>query len=292
MAVLSFAASDSAMAQRPGGGRVRGPSGGGKQPKDPPRPRGPEQEDRAPAPGTQTGYILRYKVADDDDKKDDAELIGTLKIKPYGVKTTVLTLLVRQSDDLSVMLGEHKFESDELEKVFRKRLDVSAEWDFLDPDSKREDKFKKKVLRSLTFKTTEVEGEIEELLDGGRAIVYAVPTNDRQWPDYVPDEKKSGDMDAKKVRKKKLKLLVVDDVSKFFTEDSEDADLADFKQGDKVHAVVVYAGTKPGYILKMHPPGVSETNTKSDDDGGKRDRQPMPPKPSGPRPGGRGAPQG
>ncbi|MCB9854980.1 MAG: hypothetical protein H6818_04775 [Phycisphaerales bacterium] len=277
------------MAQRPGG--ARGGPTRGKQPKEPPRQRDSRGEGGTLSPGTQTGYILRYKVADEEDKKEDADLLGVLKIKPYGAKTTVMTLQVRRSDDLRITLGEHQFETDELDKVFRKRLDVSADWDFLDPDSKRDDKFKKKVLRTLTFKTTEIEGEVEEVLDGGRAIVSAVPTNDLQWPDYIPDDKQTNDPKKDKVRKKKLKLMVVDDVSKFFTEDSEDADLSDFKQGDKVQALVVYAGSKPGYILKMHPPGAKEATPKPDDNPGERGGA-RPPQPSGPRPSGRGAPQG
>ena len=278
------------MAQRPGGGRRRGPTGGGRQPKEPPTRRDQDRDQKAPAPGSQAGYIFRYKAADDDDKKEDADLLGTLKIKPYGKKTSILALQVRRSDDLRIMLGEHQFEIDELEKVLRKRLDVTAEWDFLDPDSKREDKYKKKVLRSLTFKTTEVQGEIEELLDGGRAIVYGVPTDDRPWPDYVPDDDQTADMQKKKVRKKKLKLYVVDDVTKFFTEDSEDADLSDFKQGDKVRVTVVYAGVKPGFLVKMHPPGVDQPSAGRGDE---PDREPDRPTPTGPRPGGRGrAPQG
>ncbi|MCA9254878.1 MAG: hypothetical protein KDA33_04540, partial [Phycisphaerales bacterium] len=260
--------------------------GGGRQPKEPPRPRDPDQSDRAPAPGTQTGYILKYKAADDEDRKESPDLIGVLKIKPYGKKTTVLSLLVRRTDDLKVMLGEHQFENDDLEKFFRKRLDVSVEWDFLDPDSKRDDKFKKKVLRTLTFKTTEVKGEIEEVLEGGRVIVDGVPINDLQWPDYVPDENQTADMDKKKVRHKKLKLMAIDDVSKLFTEETEDAEFSDFKQGDKVQVTIVYAGLKPGYLVKMRPPGVSEQLGKGDDDNKDRGREPprQPIRPGGGRP--------
>lgn len=289
-AVTCFMAADTAHAQRAGRGRGT-VQGGGR--KAPPRPREPQRQEKeqAPAPGSIEGYILRYKVADEEDKKEDAELIGTLKIKPYGKDTSLLVLQVRRQDNLKVTLGDKEFELDELAGALKKRMHVKADWDFLDPTSKRDDKYKQKVLRSLSFKTTEVDGTVEEILDGGRLIVYGVPVNDMQWPDYVPDNK-PGEMDKKKVRKKKLKLFTVEDLTKIFTSESEDADLSDFKVGDTVRVTVVYAGSKPGYVLKVRPPGVEEVASSSDD-GDKDDGRPSTPgKPGGYRPGGRGAPQG
>ena len=280
MAVLSFVAADIAMAQRPGG-RRRGaqPSGGQK---DAPRPRNPQESERPPAPGTQVGYILKYKESDAEDRKEDEDLIGILKIKPYGKKTTVLTIQVRRTEDLKIKLDEHVFENDALNEVLKSRLDVSVDWDFLDPDSKRDDKYKKKVLRSLTFKTTIVEGEVEEILDGGRVIVSGIPSNSMQWPDYVPPENgQSKSVDAKP-RKKKLKLRVLDDVSKFFTKDAEESGLSDFNQGDKVLVTVVYAGSKPGFVIKMQPPGMKDPTPAGDDAKGDEPRTPEePPRPRG-----------
>lgn len=288
-AVVSFLGADTALAQRPAGGHRPTRPG----PRQPQRPvRDAQREELPPAPGAQEGWILRYKPADDEAKKEDPELIGTLKVKPYGKHTTVLSLLVKRSDELRIMIGEHEVELDELDKYIHKRMHVMANWDFLDPGSKRDDKFKKKVLRSLTFKTTEVDGEVEEILDGGRLVVSGVPANDQQWPDYVPDDS-TNNTPAKpeKPVKKKLKLVVIDDMTKFFTKDTEEADLSDFKVGDKVRVTVVYAATKPGYVLKMRPPGVDEVTTpQGEPDRGGR------PGPQGPRPQprgrGRAVPQG
>lgn len=292
VAAVSFMAGDTAMAQRHTGGMRRRP----RRPerKKPEQPRQSHEDERAPAPGSQEGYIVRYKPADEADRKEDPDLIGVLKIKPYGKKTSVMSLQVRRQEDLKVMLGDHKIELDEFEKYLRRRLDVVADWAFLDPDSKRDDKYKKKVLRTLTFKAIEVEGEVDEILEGGRLVVYGTPANDQQWPDYVPDDSPGNSMKKEKPRKKKLKLFVIDDISKFMKEDSDQADLSDFKEGDKVRVTVVYASTKPGYLLKMRPPGMNEVAPPKEDGGDRRPPAPRPPRP--PRGGrghrGGGGPQG
>lgn len=290
-AMISFVAVDSVMAQRPGGGRRRGARP--TKPKEPPRPRNPQNDEaRPPAPGSMDGYILRYKEADEEARKDDEELIGTLKIKPYAKQASVLNILIRRSDEPRFKLGEHVFELDALKDILKKRLNVSVDWDFLDPNSKRDDKYKKKVLRSLTFKTTVVDGEVDEVLDGGRVVVAGTPSDDQQWPDYVPPENDQGKMSDKKVRRKKLKLRVLDDISKFYSKDAEESALSDFSQGDKVRVTVVYAGTKPGFVVKMQPPDMKDVPTEEKPDEA-RPPAGRPPQPAGPkRGGGRKAPGG
>ncbi len=285
---LTLSVSSDAFAQ-PGvrGGRPKRPDR-----KAPPPPR--EEKNTTQSPGRTEGTIFKFTPADEEDRKEDEKLIGKLKINPFEEGARTLVLIVRDTEDLKIKLGDHEFERDEMTFYFQKGLHVEADWGYLDPDSKR--KIKKKELRGLTFMTTVVEGEIEDVRDIG-VEVRGVPMNDQQWPGYNPPERnqRPGDAEKERVIPRNLKLKFIEDVTKVRNEDKEEADMGDFKKGDKVRVTAVYAGGKIGMLVMLTPPNVDHGMTfsaPSNNDDGRGKQPPKGNRPgSGRRPGGR-APQG
>lgn len=277
---------------------AQGVRGGRRRPKRPDQKTPPPQRDEketTESPGRTEGTIFKFTPADEEDRKEDEKLLGKLKINPFEEGARTLILIVRDTDDLKVKLGDHEFERDEMISYFQKGLHVEADWGYLDPDSKR--KIKKKVLRGLTFMTTVVEGKVEDVRDVGVEI-RGVPMNDQQWPGYNPPDRRNqrpGASEKERVIPRSLKLKFIEDVTKVRNEDKEEADMGDFKKGDKVRVTAVYAGTKIGMLVMLTPPNVDHDMTysaPSNNDDGRGKRPPKGSRPgSGRRPGGR-APQG
>ena len=254
VATLVMTFTTDAFAQRAGGGPRKRPSRDNKQP--PPK----QEKTGAPSPGRTEGTIYKFTPADEDDLKEDEKMVGTLKIRPFEEGARVLTLLVRDTEDLKIMLGDHEFEHDEMTFYFQKHLHVEVDWGYLNPDSKR--KNKKKELRSLRFQTTEIEAEVEEVRDIG-VEVRGVPLNKQQWPGYNPPDrnKPPGTQEEERIIPRTLKLKFIEDITKVRNEENEEADMGDFKEGDKVRVTAVYAGSKIGMLVALRPPNVADVST-------------------------------
>lgn len=271
---------------------------GGRRPRRPQRNTPPPQRDDKPAtesPGRTEGTIFKFTPADEEDRKEDEKLIGKLKINPFEEGARTLVLIVRESEDLKIRLANHEFERDEMTFYFQKGLHVEAEWGFLDPDSKR--KVKKKVLRGLTFLTTVIEGEVEDVRDVG-VEVRGVPQNEQQWPGYNPPDRnrRPGEAEKERVIPRNLKLKFIEDVTKVRNDENEESDMGDFKKGDKVKVTAVYAGGKIGMLVMLTPPNVDHDMISTSVSGGERGRPPQKggrPAAGGRRPkGGKRVPQG
>jgi len=286
--LLGLSLSTDAFAQRPSrGGRQRRP----ERKAPPPRDEKPSTE----SPGRTEGTIYKFSPADEDERKEDEKLLGELKIKPFEEGARTLILIVRESEDLKIKLANHEFERDEMTFYFQKGLHVEAEWGFLNPDSKR--KIKKKVLRGLTFLTTVIEGEVEDVRDVG-VEVRGVPQNEQQWPGYNPPDRNRppGTSEKERVRPRNLKLRFIEDVTKVRNDENEESDMGDFKKGDKVKVTAVYAGGKIGMLVMLTPPNVEHDITSTGLGPKNDDRGRTPPQGPRSRPGRRpkpgSAPQG
>ncbi|MBK8269856.1 MAG: hypothetical protein IPK83_16805 [Planctomycetes bacterium] len=290
VAALSFGVvADSAFAQS--GGMRR--AGGGKKSD----PKQPQKFDRPPpvTPGNMTGTIIKYKPA----KESDAEkgIAGFLYIRPFEKGAKLLKLAVfkevadGEGDAVLVRLGDHRFERNRgLFRDFLEGLCVNAGWGYKDEDAK----VKVKELRTLDFNSLEVKGKIDSIEDDVITI-RAVPKNDQDWPHLAAkDDGKNQNGRAgamakpKKIRNLKVKLKMVEDVSKLFDAENEEASISSFEAGQAIEATIIYS-SKFGMIVKLAPPGVSGTESTPEpppDDGGKGEGgRGGPPRAGGPRTG-------
>jgi hypothetical protein len=286
-------AADSAFAQ--GGGFRR--AGGGKKSSDPKQP--PTKQDKPPplTPGQQNGTIISYKVAKDADIEKG--IAGYLTVKSFEKNAKPLKLTVfKEGEDgdpsVIVKLGEYQFEDiEDYGDIFWKGLYVTAGWGYKDENAK----VKVKELRTLDFNGIDIKGKIDKIEDDV-VTIKAVPKNDQDWPhlagqnDKPPQTTKAGTLPpAKKIRNLKIKLKNVEDVSKLFDAENEEASLSSFEAGQAIEGTIVFSA-KFGMIVKLAPPGVSGESTAKappdDDDkpGGGRQAGGRPPRGQGPRGGG------
>ncbi len=236
-----------------GGGRRRAGGRGGK-PKKPKAPT-PQQPEQADAPGQETGRILKFKAAKENE--EDEDLLGKLLVRPFKKGRKTLKLSVRRSDTLRIELGDAKIEGDDILEYFWKGLHCTAGWGFENPDKKKP---KKKELRSLRLDSLIVSGKIDKIEDDV-IVIKAMPKNGQDWPDLAAKEDPGKNPSAKKkIRLRKLKLKMLDDISKFLDAKKEPLDLDDFEVGKKVDATVVY-GRPFGILLVLQSP----TADKPDD---------------------------
>ncbi len=240
-------------------------SRGARPPKKPVR----RQERAEPwrEAGSRRGRIIKFEPA----KSDDAEgILGTLKIKPIGKKTRMMTLQIRMSDQLRVELAGHRFDLDELADLPWKGLYCTAAWGYAEDDgdggsaqdeedTKRKPK-QPKELRSLLFETIEVTGKIKQI-EGDLITLRVKPKNDVNWPDREAREK-FGPRNArggkpKRVPRRKLTLKMMDDVTSFLSDNREPLDLGDFEVDQEIEATVTTGqAVKLGMIVKLAAPGV------------------------------------
>lgn len=243
---LILGTSPSANAQV-GGGMSRG--GGGKKPKKGPKPKRPEPP-RTDLPGHQKGKILKFKPAKENEKDED--LLGVLSVKAFEKGSKSIKMNVRRVDDLQVRVGDHVFDLEEDLDVFWKGLHCTANWAIADPDARK----KVKELRTLSFDTIEVTGKIYEIKDE-LIVIKGVPKNGLDWPDSKAKIEKNDK--PKRIRLRKLKLKPLEDISKFYDAENEEADLEEFEEDQEVVATVVLG--KPGMIIAIRHPDAKTEDT-------------------------------
>lgn len=291
MLIMALAVCDTAFAQAGGGrGRAGRPGAGPKEgPKQPTKP----TEKPIETPGMQTGTIVSYKPA--TEAEAEKGIAGYLTVRPFEKKAKLVKLTVFKENEegqpsVSVKVGDHKFEVEDYSQLFWKGLYCTAGWGFKDESAK----VKVKELRTLEFTQLEVSGKILSVEDD-TVTIRAVPKNGQNWPhlaaledDSKASTKATAPPKPKPVRQLKIKLKLVEDVSKLLDAEAEEASLSGFEVGQKIEASIVFS-TKVGMVIKLSPPGVDGTAAgppppKPEDDGrGRRDNGGGGPRGRGPR---------
>ncbi|MFQ5429319.1 MAG: hypothetical protein ACE5E1_03320 [Phycisphaerae bacterium] len=234
-----------------GGGGGRGRKTGPSKPR-PAQPPPPPEKGVGDVPGTLEGWILRFKPAKDDQESED--LLGVLLVKPTQKKARVVKLNVPRTDTLKIEVGTHKFNLDEDVDLIWKGLYCRAGWGFKDPDAKR----KVRELRVLSFDTLDIAGKIVKIEDD-MIVIKARPKNGQDWPDAKAKTGRTSPRNPKarnkkaRIRWKKLKLKVMEDVSQFYDVEKEEIDLNDFEVNQEVEATVVYS-KREGMVVAMRMP--------------------------------------
>ncbi len=263
-----------------GGGRRRG--GGGGRPK---KPKGPTQDvpEQADAPGQQTGRIVKFKPAKEDE--EDENLLGMLSVRPFRKGQKTLKMSVRRADTLRIELGDAKIEGEDILEYMWKGLHCTAGWAFENPDKKKP---KKKELRSLRLDSLIVSGKIDKIEDD-LIVIKARPKNGQNWPDLAAKQDPGKNPTTKKkIILRKLKLKILEDVSKFVDAKKEELDLDEFEVGKKVDATVVY-GRPFGILLVLQSstaddkPQEAGEPEKPRDEGNRGKGRGRPKRPGGPR---------
>ena len=271
--VLFVGAPEVVEAQTAGGGASGGRGGrGGDRPK--PRTKQPQPAD-TDVPGHRSGKIVKFKPV--KESEEDEEILGTLMVKPFEKGSKTIKLRVRRSEDLQIRVGDHMFDPEEELDIFWKGLHCTAGWNIADPDARR----KIKELRRLTFDTIEVKGKIREI-ENELIVIKGVPKNGQNWPDLEAmrkDEQSNRftkNKKKKRIRRRTLKLKVLEDVSKFYDSEKSEVDLEEFQADDEVEATVVVG--KLGMMIALrHPVSAVE----DEDTGRGRGGRPGPPRPRG-----------
>jgi len=228
--------------------KPRGDKGAGRTPVR------PGEKPLPPTPGNEIGTILKFKPAKEADQEKGVS--GHLTVKPFEKGAKVLRLAVLKPNDdgeggVIVKVGEYTFDLEDLSDVFWKGLYCTAGWGYQDESAR----IKVKELRLLTLDTIDVVGKVEAIEDE-LVIIRAVPRDGNDWPHLEAMNKakpQAAGAKPKPIRKIKMKLKLIDDVSKLMDDMKEEATLSYFEPGQEVHAKVVFS-TKTGMLIQMSPP--------------------------------------
>jgi len=212
--------------------------------------------------GSFYGRIVKFTPVDDD----EGDLLGTLSLRGYTRTNSSMRLKVFRNDESSISLGNLKIPVDDYAEMLAKGVQVNANWQVIE---RKDGKPHKKITRStpkelvtLSFKTVSVQGKIIEV-DGDVITIKVVPQNGMQWPDVQAkeaDRSRHRTVTATninvtprkaKIRSRKLKLRVVDEVSDL--NDLEDAiiDVGDLEEEQLVEATVIPGYPKIGYVTSL-----------------------------------------
>ena len=281
------------LAAQPGGGMTRrGPTGGKGGGKSGPTKGGGDTQVWTDT-GSDRCKIVKFEAAKDS---ADEDLIGHLSVRPLAKKARTLKLIVRKTDDLRIEVGGQSVEMDDLAGLEWKGLIGSVSWgspgkqpgsdDGDQGKSKKKSKSsakKDRELRTLTLESLEVEGTIDSI-EGDAIILKARPKGDQEWLDaegkssnegQQPDKPGKNGTDPKQEKKapqRKLKLKIIDDLTKFEGGNAGLLELGDFQVGQGVEAVVI-CGTKSGLVVVLKAPGMEG---KTDEKGRGEEKTPPP----------------
>lgn len=265
----------------------RGASGGGRGATR----QGPTQPTEKPmpaTPGNLTGRILKFKPAADDTENDS--ISGYLLVKPFEKGAKLLKLNVfkpgteeAEAGGLVIRVADHQFDVENCSELFWKGLYCTAGWGFKDDTAKNP---KVKELRVLTFDTLDVEGKVDKVEDD-TITLRVVPRNGNNWPHLAALEKSkpvSQTGTEKKIRSLKVKLKLVEDVTRITDAEGEETSLSSFEAGQAIHAKIVYS-QKVGMLIKLSPPNAADIQPE-------QPKQPEQPRGRQPEGGGRPQPRG
>lgn len=280
---IAFLAAEQAQAQASGGMTRRGPTKGGRGKPD----RGgqlPKDDVKWTDTGSNRCRILEFEPLKEG---GDEDVIGILRIRPVHKKAKTLKLLVRKTEDLQVQLkgSSSTLDLDVLSTLPLKNVLCEASWGFAKRDSaddsggkdkkKKSDGEKQRELRGITLETIEVEGTIESI-EGDLITIKARPKGGEQWPDIELKQgdqpEKKGNAKAPRIAQRKLKLRLIDDVTKFEAGNQEALEFGDFKPDQEIEAIVVF-GSKTGLMVTLRAPDV-EGEKKVEPPPGERGPQP------------------
>ncbi len=228
--------------------------------------------------GSFYGRIVKFTPVDDD----EGDLLGTLSLRGYTRTNSSMRLKVFRNDESSISLGNLKIPVDDYAEMLAKGVQVNANWQVIE---RKDGKPQKKITRStpkelvnLSFKTVSVQGEIIEV-DGDVITIKVVPQNGMQWPDVQAkeaDRSRHRTVTATninvtprkaKIRSRKLKLRVVDEVSNLSDLESTSIDVGDLQEEQLVEATVIPGYPKIGYVTVLHL--VTELNKiETEEEGG------------------------
>jgi len=241
--------------------------------------------------GTNYGRILRFKAGEPGEGPEG--FMGELKLKPEDDSARrLLKFEVIDNEDFSVEIPHREIDPFLYRDLMIKGLYVSASWDWKE---KVEDESKRrphddKVLKVLKLDTMELEGEFDKV-EGDIVEIKATPMSGVEWPHLRGIDKSKrithGHDRNRGPRPMRVKLRLMEDISRFSDARGEPLDLLDFREKQKVQATVVY-GRPEGILveLKHQEIGQDDDFPPSDDatNGGRQ-----PPRPRRPRGGGFGA---
>lgn len=243
-----------------------GGSTGGRG-KKPPRSGGGIKLGAPADSGSYFGRILKFSPVEN---AGDDDLVGHLIFRPFRKDLKTLRLRVHRKDNgFSIRIGDGSFAEDQLQDILSTGLYCTVNWsveksgeddhgDGRSHKRKRSSRFKKKELVDMTFNPVAVEGKIVEI-DGDIVVLRCKPKSG-DWPEVAakinpnrPPPKvapRSSGNRKKKVRLKKLKLKVLEDVTKFSDAANTTIDLGDLEADQPIEANVIQ-GAKTGYLTSI-----------------------------------------
>jgi hypothetical protein len=222
--------------------------------------------------GSHRSKIIKFAPAK---AGEDEEIIGTLYLLPLEPNGKRVSVHVRRGNEPGIELGGHQFSADELESIPWKGLICSVSWGYPedDPEAPKKKKKKHRELRSFAFETLEVVGKVDQIEDD-LIKLKVVPKNDRQWPSSAKPSNRPNNKPAnnkpKRIPRKTIKVLIIDEVTKFVDANRQPLDLGDFEADQEIEATVAW-GKRSGIIVMLLAPGI-ETEPKLAPDEGKTRR--------------------
>ncbi len=212
--------------------------------------------------GSFYGRIVKFTPVDDD----EGDLLGTLSLRGYTRTNSSMRLKVFRNDESSISLGNLKIPVDDYAEMLAKGVQVNANWQVIE---RKDGKPHKKITRStpkelvtLSFKTVNVQGKIIEV-DGDVITIKVVPQNGMQWPDVQAkeaDRSRHRTVTATninvtprkaKIRSRKLKLRVVDEVADLNDLEAAVIEVGDLEEEQLVEATVIPGYPKIGYVTSL-----------------------------------------
>lgn len=264
------------------------PPGGGRGKRPGPKPSGPstggpksDTPREIPNSGSQSGWIVKFAPAGENqgDKegakegdKEEVELIGILKFRPFGKGSKSITLQMTKDPEPIIEIPDAENPNVDMEllaDILTKGLFCDAAWGLANP-AEADKKSAKKNLAKVTLKTIDVVGTIEDI-QNDYIEIKAKPKDGRLWPDTEekelsapakPSVNNAQTPKAKPIPTRRLKLKLLDGVPRYTGADNQKLDAGDFEKAQSVEAKIVYG--KPGILVVLIDPNSKGGDRVSD----------------------------
>ncbi len=264
-------------------GQGRGGAGGGGGMGTPPKPKDPGGDaplDDRPT-GSGSGYVMKYELPKEG---ADEDVLAYLTYKPEGKSPPVKIRIMREQPVKFDFPEGKEIEPEEYADVLVKGLYCRYSWKVVQPPEGKKvpARLRHRDLTTVSFDGLEISGKIEEIRDD-LIIIRGKPTNDNLWPDMdagnVAPGRGGQAPKPKRVPLKKVKLRIIDGVTKFLDADSKPLDFSELEASHKVEATIVY-GRSGGIALSVKSPTLRSESSEEDRSADRRGGRPRPPSPS------------
>lgn len=264
-------------------GQGRGGGGGGMgTPPKPKDPGGDQPFDDRPT-DSGSGWVMKYVPPKEG---EDEDVLAYLTFKPEGKSVPIKLRIMREQAVKFDFQDKKEVEPEEYPEILTRGLYCRFTWKIIPPPEGKKVpvRLRQKELTNVSFDSFEISGTLDEIRDD-YVVIRGRPTHDRLWPDSDAGTTTPGrggtTAKAKAVPIRKVRLRVLEGVTRFLDADNKSLDAADFEPNHKVEAMIVY-GRRGGIALSIKSPTLrsesGEEDRSADGRGGGR-QPPRPPSP-------------